>query len=258
MSALFTRTMKLPDDPKPGTKDPLITLNRKEELLQMCLAATAGYIDAFGLMKFKTYLSFMSGNTTQSGSLLAKGNFGGMALAATAIVSFTAGIILGNLIKHLNGYQERWMGYMVVAGGLLSYLIADRSCGIATVPAVAILALSVGLMNTLAGKVGRQAVNPDFVTGTLTNMAWHWADAMLSTYPSDSEGTWDTHKRRAALLLMIWLCFIAGAMLATVAFSSMGTWAMTVPIVGLLLIPVQKFNQGGNLLRATGSLRIIL
>ena len=38
------------------------------ERLAAGLAMIAGYIDAYGLIRYQTYLSFMSGNTTQTGS----------------------------------------------------------------------------------------------------------------------------------------------------------------------------------------------
>ena len=42
---------------------------RAETSLAICLALTAGYVDAYGLTALGTYVSFMSGNTTH-GDLL--------------------------------------------------------------------------------------------------------------------------------------------------------------------------------------------
>ncbi|MFI5323497.1 MAG: DUF1275 family protein [Thermodesulfobacteriota bacterium] len=38
-----------------------------QEWLAVCLATTAGFVDAYGFLSFKTFVSFMSGNTTHSG-----------------------------------------------------------------------------------------------------------------------------------------------------------------------------------------------
>src|SRR2546428_13015436 len=38
------------------------------------LAMIAGYMDAYGYITFKTYVSFISGNTTQTGYLAGQGN----------------------------------------------------------------------------------------------------------------------------------------------------------------------------------------
>jgi len=48
------------------------TLARRQQKLMMCLAAIAGFCDSYGLLHFKTYVSFMSGNTIQTGFLLGR------------------------------------------------------------------------------------------------------------------------------------------------------------------------------------------
>jgi len=39
----------------------------RQEWAGIGLAMIAAYVDGFGLLTFRTYLSFMSGNTTQTG-----------------------------------------------------------------------------------------------------------------------------------------------------------------------------------------------
>src|SRR5271168_1732150 len=46
---------------------------RSESTLAICLALIAGYVDAYGLIALGVYVSFMSGNTTQTGSLTGQG-----------------------------------------------------------------------------------------------------------------------------------------------------------------------------------------
>ena len=42
----------------------------------MSLAMTAGFLDAYGIITYDTYVSFMSGNTTQAGFRIGQGNSG--------------------------------------------------------------------------------------------------------------------------------------------------------------------------------------
>lgn len=42
-------------------------------MLAICLALIAGYVDAYGLIAYGIYVSFMSGNTTQTGSMSGQG-----------------------------------------------------------------------------------------------------------------------------------------------------------------------------------------
>jgi hypothetical protein len=46
-----------------------------EKTLAICLALIAGYVDGYGLCALATCVSFMSGNTTQSGVMTGQRNF---------------------------------------------------------------------------------------------------------------------------------------------------------------------------------------
>ena len=61
-------------------------------------AVVAGYLDGYGLLFLKTYVSFMSGNTTSTGVMMGSGKFGAASNAAVAIICFLAGSFLGSLL----------------------------------------------------------------------------------------------------------------------------------------------------------------
>jgi len=70
-----------------------------QEKLAICLAVVAGFVDATGLIKWKTYVSFMSGNTTQLGSAISSDQFGTMIISLTVIGCFVCGIYLGTCLS---------------------------------------------------------------------------------------------------------------------------------------------------------------
>lgn len=216
---------------------------RKQELLQMCLAAIAGYIDAFGLIRFKTYLSFMSGNTTQTGNLFAKGDLRDATFAIIAISSFFAGVFLGNVARQFKYYKVQWMSFIPVAAGLVLFLLCDSFFALKMPMAIFIIAISMGYMNTIASMVGRQPVNADFVTGTLNNMAKHLALSVFEKYPSDRQGNWDTHIRRYFLLLFTWGGFISGAIGGTLIFQHWANRSLLIPISILIALAVNGLFQ---------------
>jgi len=59
-----------------------------QEKLAILLTFIAGYIDAVGLIKWKTYVSFMSGNTTQLGTAIATGTVEVISSSGCVIGSF--------------------------------------------------------------------------------------------------------------------------------------------------------------------------
>ena len=69
---------------------------RAERKLAICLALIAGYVDAYGVIALGVYVSFMSGNTTQTGSLTGQGKVAAALPSALAIVFFLIGSFAGN------------------------------------------------------------------------------------------------------------------------------------------------------------------
>src|SRR2546427_4281528 len=93
-----------------------------DETLAAALAMIAGYVDAYGYLSFKTYLSFMSGNTTQTGFLTGQGDFAAAMPSLLAIVSFVIGIFTGTSLTYSETHRS-WrvgvgVGAALVAVGL--------------------------------------------------------------------------------------------------------------------------------------------
>ena len=81
-----------------------------EERLALGLAMIAGYVDAYGFISYRTYVSFMSGNTTQTGFLIGQGNLAVAVPALLAIVSFLVGVFTGTFLRHAGLLAAVWMG----------------------------------------------------------------------------------------------------------------------------------------------------
>ena len=85
--------------PQPWLRSPTFHLNegRLVWAAAILLAMMAGYLDGYGLLFLKTYVSFMSGNTTSAGLRSGQGDFHAAIPAAIAIVFFVAGSFLATL-----------------------------------------------------------------------------------------------------------------------------------------------------------------
>ncbi len=184
------------------------------ERLAAGLAMIAGYIDAYGLIRYQTYLSFMSGNTTQTGSQLGQGHLALAIPSFVAIAFFLTGVFAGTLLAQGFPAHATRLRFGLVAALLAATIALSHAGLIVSLLAIAILALAMGMMNTVLSHVGGQSVNIGFVTGTLNSAGQHLAQAVLRLPLPDAQGARDTHARRAALLLGIWLAFLAGALIA--------------------------------------------
>lgn len=217
-----------------------MTINWAEKrvlrLAAILLAAIAGYVDGYGLFFLKTYVSFMSGNTTSAGVASGQGNFHAAFLSGLAIVSFVTGSFLGNLVS-----QSRWrhchrMMFCLITAGL-ALVTGLEWADLRNIPLeVLLLSVTMGMVNPVLSKVGIEAVSLTFVTGTLSRIGGHLALAAGQQPSNDRQGTEDSHLARARIEASIWCGFLGGAVLSGIAGSKFRTWALLPPCMVILLL----------------------
>ena len=95
---------------------------RNAELLAAALATIAGFTDAYGMITYGVFVSFMSGNTTQTGYKAAEGLFGAAALSGLAILFFVIGSFAATLLVQSAGRLARRVVFGVVAAGLATII----------------------------------------------------------------------------------------------------------------------------------------
>jgi len=206
----------------------------------------AGYVDAYGYITFKTFLSFMSGNTTRAGYTTGHGDLAAAMPSLLAIVSFVIGVFTGILITYSGTHQSRRLRFGVVAA-LLAVMIGLTQLGLSgSAVGIAMLSLAMGTMNTALSHVGAQSVSLTFVTGTLNRIGTHLALAIKRAPLQDAQGSWDTHIRRAFLLLGVWAGFLTGALLGGAATPRFGVWVLLFPLLILLALAVFSRAQSAK------------
>jgi len=144
---------------------------RIQERLAIFLALIAGCIDATGLIQWKTYVSFMSGNTTSLGVAISTGKFEIIITSITVIVCFLLGIYTGTCLSLWKRIKNQILTFYIVSGILVFYTIIVYFYNINNLLSIAIVGFSMGIMNTIVTSVGNQKINTDFVTGTLNSLA---------------------------------------------------------------------------------------
>ena len=211
---------------------------RAERRLAIHLALIAGYVDAYGLLAYGTYVSFMSGNTTQTGSMTGQGKLFAALPSVVAIVFFVAGSFAGTWLTHSRLRHSRQALFGGVAA-LLAVIIGGTKLGTLgshVEVCIATLGLAMGLMNCTLSQIGKEPVNLTFVTGTLNKIGRHLALAVRREPLADAQGQWDTHLRRAGLMTSVWAGFLAGAMVSGAATSLFGVWVLLPPVLILLAL----------------------
>jgi uncharacterized membrane protein YoaK (UPF0700 family) len=214
---------------------------RNAELLAAALALIAGFIDAYGMITYGVYVSFMSGNTTQTGYQAAEGAFGPASLSALAILLFVVGSFAGTLLVEFAGRYARRVLYCVVAVALAVIIGLTQLGTLPGAGAIASISFAMGIMNNALSRVGAQAVSLTFVTGSLSRVGSSLALALRRAPLRDAQGPWDTHLRRALLLARIWVGFLAGALLSGAATPRYGAVVLSAP--ALILVVLAAFDR---------------
>ena len=215
---------------------------RIQEKLAIFLAFTAGYIDATGLIKWKTYVSFMSGNTTQLGVALFTGKSGIMITSFIVIVSFLIGIYAGTCLSLWKKTKSKTLPFYIVSGILILYTTITYFYDINVVSSIAIIGFSMGIMNTIVTSVGNEKVNTDFVTGTLNSLARNTAMFSMTVDKAEKK----EYRSNAIHLLLLWTGFLSGAFAAPFLLDFSGNWTLIFPavllLIGAILIQIRSIK----------------
>jgi uncharacterized membrane protein YoaK (UPF0700 family) len=211
-------------------------LDRAEGRLAASLALIAGYVDAYGIVALGVYVSFMSGNTTQTGAQIGQGHFAAALPSALAILFFVIGNFAGALLTH-SGLRCSHRALLGAVAALLAVIMGvTSSASFNPEVGIAGITLAMGMMNTTLSQVGGQAVSLTFVTGDLARIARHLAMAIIQAPVQGARGSWDTHLHRAFVVTRVWGGFLTGALLSGAATPHFGAWVLLLPFMTLLAL----------------------
>ena len=209
----------------------------------MVRACMAGYVDAFSLLKFKVFTSFMSGNTTSAGMKTAEARFGEAMHDFLPIPCFLLGSFFGVLLQKKRTAESTFRASMTVVLLLLGGACALRFAAPDAV-GIVLLATAMGLLNTTVAQVGGQSVNLGFVTGDLKSLGEQLAKAANKSPVQESQGPWDTHLNRAATLGSVWGAFLAGGIAGASMGVHLANWTLAVPTLVLFMLACLELRAG--------------
>ena len=213
-----------------------VNQKRTQWALAILLAMIAGYLDGYGLLFLGTYVSFMSGNTTSTGLRSGQGSFRAALPSAVAIVFFVTGSFLANLLSQSKlRYAHRVM-FGLIASGLAIVLGLEWGGMQIVLLEIALVCLTMGMINPALTKIGAESVSLTFVTGTLNRIGGHLASAAWRKPLDEARGRGDSHLARAGIEASIWCGFLGGAVLSGIAGSNFRTWILSPPCVVMLAL----------------------
>jgi uncharacterized membrane protein YoaK (UPF0700 family) len=201
----------------------------------------AGFVDAYGIIAYGVYVSFMSGNTTQTGYQAGQEAFSAAAPSALAILFFVGGSFAGTLLAAVAGRRARQLIFGAAAAALAAVVGFTQLGSVSAGVLIATASFAMGVLNAALSRIGAQSVSLTFVTGSLSRIGAHFALALRRASLADAQGPWDTHLRRAFILARVWVGFLAGALLSGAATPRFGVWVLLGPV--LILSALAAFGR---------------
>jgi uncharacterized membrane protein YoaK (UPF0700 family) len=200
------------------TESPLV-------VIAILLAALAGFVDALAFTSLGGFFaSFMSGNTTRLAVGLGGDLPGDAAVAGGLVLSFVSGVIVASVVTRWRQARFRESVMLVVTALLAA---AATVANLVPGPLVLILlAAAMGCENGILNRDGEVTVGVTYLTGSLVKMGQKLAGALMG----------DPDRWGWALYLMLWLGFLAGAVMGAAAHVRWGWTALWLaPIASAVL-----------------------
>lgn len=210
----------------------VIKITRIEQALAYIIVFTAGFVDVIAYLKWKTYVSLMSGNTTQMGIFLNEDSTKTtLNLSVTAIVSFMAGIFIGTTLEAWKKNKIRTLSFFLIAILYSTYTFINMSSPISPILSVATLGIGVGMLNTIVTAEGSMKLNTVFVTGALVNVSIYLSNWLMS----DDKNEKKKSRFQAFNFLLIWAFFLLGTYAGSSVLDDLGDWILMVPVALVLI-----------------------
>ena len=151
--------------------------------LAVTLSALAGFVDASGYIHFHhLFVSFMSGNSTQTMVAAAAGDLSEVEVVGRTIVLFILGVMIGEIVGVVSNRWESSV-VLVLETTLLGAALASLRLGLGEGWTSGALALAMGVQNAAVHNAEGISVALTYVTGTLVHVGRSLAHALRGKAP---------------------------------------------------------------------------
>ncbi len=193
-------------------------------MLTCVLAATAGLVDAVGFLRFsEVFVSFMSGNTTETAVTAAGGGWRDATLSLWPIVLYVTGCCLGALVAFHAG-RRAFRVVLLVEAALLVGAALRPGGGDERSLAFVLVVLAMGVQNAALSRTDVAGVGVTYVTGTLAKVGRLLAARLTGSRDAG---------REALRLAALWLCFAGGGLVGGLGYGALGFATLWAPVLVL-------------------------
>jgi uncharacterized membrane protein YoaK (UPF0700 family) len=218
---------------------------REKAWVALTLATVGGFVDAVGYITLLgVFIAHMSGNSAAMGAHFGQGKTAAALARAAPIPLFVLGVAVGAVLIEVlarRGVRSTaavllsieallLLAFMLLGDAELSHGVVVAQRGWTFYVVIVLAATAMGLQTSALRRLAGQTVRTTFVTGMLTHLGEEAAKfALPSTRPSASSS-------RLRLLILVWLCYAAGAVFGGWAHDQWALHALVIPLIVLVVV----------------------
>lgn len=215
--------------------------------LGVWLAVIAGFVDAVGYIELhRTFVAHMTGNTNQLGQQLAKVAWTAALPLLIAVVTFVVSIALVTRLTDTadeRGLRSPTAAALAIEALLLAVFMAYGSSarqhgtipghGVAFYLCLVSAVAAMGAQTAALTKWGERTIRTTYLSGMLTRLGQE-----LARLPAN-RGTLRAGRSLAAVVYcVLFVAFLAGAVLGTWLLSRIALWSLAVPLAAVAVAAV--------------------
>jgi Predicted membrane protein len=206
---------------------------RRPLVLATLITAVAGFLDAVGYGSLHhLFVSFMSGNSTHLGMSLTAMDWSTVLGIGVIVGAFVTGAMVGTLIADASG---RFALTAVLGTEFLVFLIAiELARNEYAHAALALVALTMGMQNTLHQTIAGADIGKSFITGTLFALG----ESLARTFRKRGNFA------KAGQNALSWVVFIAGVATGSLVLAAIGIAGCLAVIASVLLVTIVATAAG--------------
>lgn len=174
------------------------------------LCAAAGFADAVGYVSSGVFAANMTGNTVLAGLALANGHWDIALQRGVTLGAFCVGVVLASLILRL--FRER---RVLSLSGEMGFILAAAFVEPSGTLSLVLIATAMGMQAVSVTRFRSVVASTVVVTTTMARLA-EFCTAWVIARPQARAAT---AKTAPALLVVIWICYGLGAILAAFAMA---------------------------------------
>ena len=203
----------------------------------LLLTCAAGSVDAASWFALgHVFTANMTGNTIHLGVAIGRWDVPAVERASSVLAAFVLGAGVGALIVERDDVRERWprsvtwalvLELVILMVAALTWLPGWPATLGGQLATLALLAIAMGVQSAAVRRLRIPGVVTTYITGTVTT----FAAGIVRRRVAHDKPTPEAPTHGAALLALVWLVYLAGAVVSTLWASARGVESLLLPII---------------------------